>query len=162
MDDLEQDLFLKLDAWFSGLCRQFESYCLYYLKANAEKNVILKILSESSPFEELSSERRIVETILLEFNNAEKIKERVLETQKNTGYSFHDERYLFADMDSTEENDLPHIPLVIRTLTLKMETLEDLLKDYEECFLEIRKLISDFWEITELKQNGVPNNFVSK
>ncbi|GFS54465.1 hypothetical protein TNIN_339101 [Trichonephila inaurata madagascariensis] len=150
MNVLEPDLILKLYAWFSGLCFEFESFCLYYLKANTEKSQILKLLLESSPSEELSNERRIMETILFEFNNAEKIKERILEKKQNIEHSFYDQRYLFDETNCSEGNDLPYIPLVIRTLTMKIEALEDLVKDFEDCFLKIRKLISDFRDQTSI------------
>ncbi|GFV16102.1 hypothetical protein TNCV_3378661 [Trichonephila clavipes] len=150
MNDVDPDLFLKLYTWFSGLCFEFESFCMYYFQANTEKSQISNILLKSSPSEDFSSEQRIMDAILFEFNNAERIKEIILEKQENIGHSFYDERYLFDDIDCSEGNDLPHIPLVIRTLTLKMETLEDLVKDFEDSFLKIRKLISDFWDQTSI------------
>ncbi|GFV16092.1 hypothetical protein TNCV_3378561 [Trichonephila clavipes] len=155
MNDLGLDLFLKLYAWFSGLCFEFESFCLYYLKADTEKNQFLNSLSQRSPSEELLSERRIMETIEFEFNHAEKIKKRILERQKDVIYFIHDESYLSADMSWLAGNDLPHIPPVIRTLTLKMETLEDFVKDFKECFLKIRKLLSDLSDKTQRKQEGL-------
>ncbi|GFU08624.1 hypothetical protein NPIL_14651 [Nephila pilipes] len=148
MESTEHESYQKLKNYFLNLKSQFETLLLTFFEVSLKKNQVCNTSLLLSKFEaELSRERQVVATLKLECDKAIATHSEILKSIQDIQNSFVNEKYMFGQVNWLDDIGLPTNFLVLRTMTLKIESLEELLKDFDDCILQMNKLIRDFWKI---------------